>query len=230
MYFIFCSFGENKFIMVNWQFYGEDKKQNTPPQSPLPPKQERSKFKWTGIPIVILIGVGMMKFIGGEIKNNPTNSFIKEPVLHISPVNFVPTNNDYIQKTSPKLKSTMPESDFKSFQQYYGNQNLDTLFNPFNIPITNGLLGVHPSQILIPNKVPQLVQDSMKKSLLNPDNNINLLNTKIKTDFKHNRGLDIDNSINSSFPKIKTDIILDNSILNQQNSFDSKTKIKGSLD
>ena len=141
------------------------------------------------------------------MKNNPTNSVVKEPVLHTSPVNFGTANNDYLLKTSPKLKSTMPESDFKSFQQYYGNQNLDTLFNPFNIPITNGLLGVQPSQILIPNKVPQMVQDLMMESLLNPDN-----------------------SLISSFPKIKTDIILENSILNQQNSFDSKTKINGSLD
>lgn len=192
MYFIFCSFGENKFIMVNWQFYGEDKK-NTPPQSPLPPKQERSKFKWTGIPIVILIGVGMMKFIGGEMKNNPTNSFIKEPVFPISPVNFIPTNNDYIQKTSPNLKSIIPESDFKFNTTQYLKD-----FSKFR------------------NSYKDIKIDPIKSDIMNYD----IPPTYISNETNLN--------INTSLPNIN--IIPKNSILNQQNSFDSKTKINGSLD
>ena len=191
--------------MVNWQFYGEDDKSSTPPPF------QKTKFNWTGISVGILICVcvGMIKFIDDaeNRQNNPTNSVVKEPVLHTSPFNFVPTNNDYLLKTSPKLKSTMPESDFKSFQQYYGNQNIDNIYK--NIPITNGLLHGQPSQVSHSNNLPLSYkgQDLMMENLLNPDN-----------------------SINSSFPKIKTDIIPENSILNQQNSFDSKTKINGSLD
>ena len=177
--------------MVNWQFYGEDKKQNTPPQSPQPPIQERLRFKWTGIPIVILIGVGMMKFIGGEIKNNPTNSFIKEPVLQISPVNFFPTNNDNIQKTSPKLKSIIPESDFK-----FNNPQSLKDFSKFR------------------NSNKDIKIDPIKSDIINYD---------IPPTFISN---ETNLNINTSFPNI----IPENSILNQQNLFDSKTKINGSLD
>jgi len=196
--------------MVNWQFYGKDDKSSTPP--PI----QKTKLNWTGIPVGILICVGMIKFIGGEMKTKSTNSVVKEPFLYTFPVNFVPTNNDYLIKTSPKLKSTIPKIDLK-----------------FNNTHQYDLQKLNPYVLDNPNELDALLNQNnivFPESLLNPDNSINLLNTKIKTNFKHNKGLDLDNSLNSSFPKIKTDIIPENSFLNQQNSFDSKTKINGSLD
>ena len=87
--------------MVNWQFYGEDDKSNTPP--PI----KKNKFNWIGIPFCIF-------FLFYLFFNSYTNSFIKEPVFHTSPVNFVPTNNDFNNKLFPvPVSPIIPERDFK---------------------------------------------------------------------------------------------------------------------
>ena len=131
--------------MVNWQFYGEDDKSNTPP--PI----KKNKFNWTGIPVFfILICVGINKFIGGEMKNNSTNSFIREPVLHTSPVNFVPTNNDFNNELFPlPVSPIIPERDFKFNNHFlvnpqslkdfskFRNSNKDINIDPIKSNIVN---------------------------------------------------------------------------------------------
>jgi len=219
MYFIFCSFGENKFIMVNWQFYGEDKKQNTPPQSPLPPKQERSKFKWTGIPIVILIGVGMMKFIGGEMKNKPTNSGIQTPILHNPPSNFVPTNN--ITYTPP---IPIPEINNGQVNRFQITQENILRYTQENILRS----GENSNSITTFNEAEKALIESFSRQndniILSTENDKIILSTPKFSPPDKNK----DESFNIKIQNI--DIIPKNSILNQQNSFDSKTKINGSLD
>jgi hypothetical protein len=200
--------------MVNWQFYGEDDKSNTPP--PI----KKNKFNWTGIPVFILICVGINKFIGGEMKNNSTNSFIREPVLHTSPVNFVPTNNDFNNELFPlPVSPIIPEWNYR-------NSNKD---------INRNLKDINIDPIKLVN--PQSLKDFSKFRNSNKDINwilkdINIdpiksdiVNYDIPPTYISN---ETNLNINTSLPNIN--IIPENSILNQKKIFDSRIKIEGSLD
>ena len=186
--------------MVNWQFYGEDDKSNTPP--PI----KKNKFNWTSIPVFILICVGINKFIVGEMKNNSTNSFIREPVLHTSPVNFVPTNNDFNNELFPlPVSLIIPEWDFKFNNPFLVNPQSLKDFSKFR-----------NSNKDINRILKDINIDPIKSDIVNYD----IPPTYISNETNLN--------INTSLPNIN--IIPENSILNQKKIFDSRIKIEGSLD
>ena len=173
--------------MVNWQFYGEDDKSNTPP--PI----KKNKFNWTAIPVFILICVGI-------------NKFIREPVLHTSPVNFVPTNNDFNNELFPlRVSPIIPERDFKFNNPFLVNPQSLKDFSKFR-----------NSNKDINRILKDINIDPIKSDIVNYD----IPPTYISNETNLN--------INTSLPNIN--IIPENSILNQKKIFDSRIKIEGSLD
>ena len=149
--------------MVNWQFYGEDDKSNTPP--PI----KKNKFNWTSIPVFILICVGINKFIGGEMKNNSTNSFIREPVLHTSPVNFVPTNNDFNNELFPlPVSPIIPEWDYNN-----SNKDINRNLKDINIdPIKSDIVNYDIPPTYISNETNLNINTSLPNINIIPENSI----------------------------------------------------------
>ena len=140
------------------------------------------------------------------MKNNSTNSFIREPVLHTSPVNFVPTNNDFNNELFPlPVSLIIPEWDFKFNNPFLVNPQSLKDFSKFR-----------NSNKDINRILKDINIDPIKSDIVNYD----IPPTYISNETNLN--------INTSLPNIN--IIPENSILNQKKIFDSRIKIEGSLD
>ena len=115
------------------------------------------------------------------MKNNSTNSFIREPVLHTSPVNFVPTNNDFNNELFPlRVSPIIPERDFKFNNPFLVNPQFLKDFSKFrnsnkdiNIdPIKSDIVNYDIPPTYISNETNLNINTSLPNINIIPENSI----------------------------------------------------------